>query len=281
MVKDTLNIALVQMTSVDSVNSNLSKIESIINSLKKIQKDQNQTLDLVCFPENCLFLRIKNTDPIEGFELSHSAFERLKEWAQKINATLHLGSVPLVLNGNLYNSSVWISDEGQIQVGYQKIHLFDISLEGQTPIRESEVYKRGDAPRWTDFKGWRIGETICYDLRFSELFSKYAYQNVDLVLAPAAFLEETGQAHWEVLLRARAIESQCYIAASAQSGVHQSVQYPLVRNTFGHSLIVDPWGKVDINLGRQESVQIHTIHKEKIKKVRIQMPMASHRQGRG
>lgn len=280
MTKAFLRLALVQMTTVDSLSANLNKFESIFNSIKNLQDQEgaNTSLDLICFPENCLFMRVKTTDPIEGFELSHSCFLWMGEWAKRLNSSIHLGSVPLMIEGKLYNSSLWFNEEGTIQVGYQKVHLFDIALEGKAPIRESDVFERGHEPVIHHFKGWRIGESICYDLRFSELYSKYAYDNVDVILVPSAFLEETGKAHWEVLLRARAIESQCFVVASAQVGSHRSTKYlELERRTYGKSMIIDPWGTVELNLGESESVQIHQLHKDKISKVRTQIPMADHR----
>jgi predicted amidohydrolase len=194
-------------------------------------------------------MRIKETDSVERFELSHSCFMWLGEWAKRLGTTIHLGSVPLVVNGRLYNSSVWIGEDGVAQAGYQKIHLFDIELQGQKPYRESSVFDRGTAGRLVDFKGWKIGESICYDVRFSELYSAYAYAQADLLLIPAAFLVETGKVHWEVLLRARAIESQCYVIASAQVGSHQSTKGKAERNTYGHSMVIDPWGLVQADLG--------------------------------
>lgn len=272
-MKESLDIALVQMTSVDSLATNLHKFESIFNSIKP------GAVDLICFPENCLFLRVRDTDPIEKFELGHSCFLWLGEWAKKLKATLHLGSVPLHINGKLFNSSVWIDSEGRVKAGYQKIHLFDIELTGQKPMRESAVFERGHQPQIQNFMGWKFGESICYDLRFGELYSQYAYQNVDLILVPAAFLVETGRAHWEVLLRARAIENQCYLVASAQVGTHISTKGSGERQTFGHSMIVDPWGRIEVELGEREDVLQHRISYEHINKVRRQIPMSSHRQG--
>ncbi len=289
---DILNIALVQMTSVDSLATNLQSFEQIFRMIEKLEfKTQESSklstdlskpsLELICFPENCLFLRIKDSDPIEGFQLTHSCFLWLGEWAKKLQTHLHLGSVPLIIEGKLYNSSIWIGRDGRPQVGYQKIHLFDIELAGQKPIRESDVFQRGDSHRIHQIKNWSIGESICYDLRFAELYSKYAYEGVDLILVPAAFLPETGKAHWDVLLRARAIESQSYVVASAQAGKHQSVEYPhLTRQTHGNSLIINPWGEVEFNLGMDASVQVHALKKAEINKVRKQIPMSAHRQGR-
>lgn len=274
MLQDSLSIALVQMTSVDSLAANLHKFESIFTAIKP------SSVDLICFPENCLFLRVKDTDPIEKFELSHSSFMWIGDWAKRLRATIHLGSVPLLIGGKLYNSSVWFGADGVPQVGYQKMHLFDIELSGQKPIRESAVFTRGNTGRLHDFKGWKIGESICYDIRFSELFSAYAYQHADMILVPAAFLVDTGQAHWEILLRARAIESQCYIIASAQVGTHVSTKSSAERKTYGHALIIDPWGNIEVNLEQKDSVHMHQISREKIKKVREQIPMALHRLGR-
>lgn len=270
-----LNIALVQMTSIDSLATNLGKFESIFKSLEP------EAADLICFPENCLFLRIRENDPVEKFDLSHSCFLWLGEWARRLRSTIHLGSVPLFIDGRLYNSSVWIAQDGTPQAGYQKMHLFDIELEGQRPMRESAVFTRGGIGKTCDFQGWKIGESICYDIRFSELYSSYAYAGVELILVPAAFLTETGRAHWEVLLRARAIESQCYVVASAQVGVHLSTKGGEERKTYGHSMVIDPWGTIELNLGdTTEGVQTHRLDKEKIRRVRAQIPMASHRHGR-
>ena len=266
-----LNLALVQMTSVDSLASNLHSFESIFTSLKPNQ------IDLLCFPENCLFQRIREIDLIEKFDLSHSCIMWLGDWAKRLNTTIHLGSVPLMIQEKLFNSTVWISDKGVPQVGYQKIHLFDIELEGQKPIKESSFFTSGQVGRIIDFNGWRIGESICYDLRFSELYSQYAKENVDLILVPASFLVETGRAHWEILLRARAIESQCYVAASAQVGCHRSTRGAFERKTYGHSLIVNPWGVVEMDLQESTGVQILQLRRDKIQKVRTQIPMKNHR----
>jgi predicted amidohydrolase len=272
--KETLDIAIVQMTSVDSLSANLQKFETVFSKLKP------GTVDLVCFPENCLFLRVRESDPIERFDLSHSCFMWLGEWARRLKTTLHLGSVPMVINGKLFNSSVWISEDGLPHLGYQKMHLFDIELEGQKPIRESAIFDRGTTGSIHNLKGWKIAESICYDVRFSELFSEYAYAQTDIILVPAAFLVETGKAHWEILLRARAIESQNYVIASAQVGNHQSTKAQAERQTFGHSMAIDPWGVVQVNLGTTETLELVHLSMERLHKVRRQMPMASHRRGR-
>jgi predicted amidohydrolase len=269
-VKDSLTIALVQMTSVDSLATNLQKFESIFEGMK------SSNVELICFPENCLFMRIRETDSIEKFDLHHSCFLWLGEWAKKLRTSIHLGSIPLTIEGSLYNSSVWFGTDGKPQVGYQKMHLFDIELAGQKSIKESAVFRSGQMGRVHEINGWSFGESICYDLRFSELYSKYAYIPVDVILVPSAFLVDTGRAHWEVLLRARAIESQCYVVASAQVGTHQSTKGTSERNTYGHSMVIDPWGRVEQESGETESVHVLNLTKQVIQKVRDQMPMARH-----
>lgn len=267
-----LAVAVAQMTSIDDVDTNLMQMEALLEETFKSSQPR-----LVSFPENCLYLRLIEGQKIEGFTLSHSAFAQLSAWAKKYNTHLHLGSVPLYVDGHLYNSSVLITPEGVVQPTYQKMHLFDIQLEGQAPIRESDVFRHGQKPHLIEIDGWRIGEAICYDVRFAELFSQYARKEVDAILLPAAFLVKTGEAHWEILLRARAIESQSYIIASAQAGTHQGINGG-TRETYGHSLVVEPWGGVVAQLEKSRpGVVVTTLRREQIDKVRKQIPMKFHR----
>jgi predicted amidohydrolase len=267
-----LVVAVAQMTSIDDVDSNLMQIEALIEQAFAQAKPR-----LVCFPENCLYMRIVEGEKIEGFALDHPVFKRLSELAKNHDTHLHLGSIPLFLEGHLYNSSVLILPTGEIRPTYQKMHLFDIQLEGQKPIRESDVFRHGQRPNIIDVDGWKIGETICYDIRFAELFSNYARKEVDVILVPSAFLVKTGEAHWEILLRARAIESQSYLLASAQGGTHSSVRSG-ARETYGHSLIIDPWGEVQGQVQkRSPGVAITKLSKERLENVRRQIPMKFHR----
>ncbi|MEK2644516.1 carbon-nitrogen hydrolase family protein [Bdellovibrio sp. BCCA] len=268
-----LVVAAVQMTSVDDVEANLKQIETQLAEIFK-----NSQPRFVSFPENCLYLRVAEGEKIEGLTLSHSAFSKLSELAKKYNTHLHLGSVPLYVEGHLYNSSVLVTPSGDAQPTYQKLHLFDIQLEGQKPIRESDVFRHGQKPNIIEVDGWRIGEAICYDVRFAELFSQYARQEVDLILLPAAFLVKTGEAHWEILLRARAIESQSYVMAAAQGGTHRSTKTGATRETYGHSLIIDPWGTVVGQVAeRAQGATVAKLSRERIDKVRQQIPMKFHR----
>ncbi|MEO0337565.1 MAG: nitrilase-related carbon-nitrogen hydrolase [Pseudomonadota bacterium] len=160
---------------------------------------------------------------------------------------------------------------------YSKIHLFDVDVEGQKPIRESDDFVAGTAPKIIEIEGWRIGLSICYDIRFSELYLHYVKSGVDLIAIPAAFLPPTGEAHWEVLQRARAIEAQCFVVSSAQSGEHQSVRSGAKRVSYGHGLAVDPWGRVLLNMGTEVGAEQMVLSRSLLSRVRGQIPMGSHR----
>ncbi len=272
---EELVVAVTQMISIDDVDSNLHQMEDLIDQAFK--KGQPR---IICFPENCIYMRLIEGQKIAGFSLNDSLFTRLAKKALSYQVYLHLGSVALKDEGNIYNSSILITPQGHIQPTYRKIHLFDIQLEGQKPVRESDVFKHGDSPNILEVDSWRLGEAICYDLRFAELFSYYAQHEVDAILLPAAFLKKTGEAHWEVLLRARAIESQAYVIASAQGGYHVGVAGG-TRETFGHSLVSDPWGTLVSNQrSHQAGVEIVTLQRDLLWKVRRQIPMKSHRRFR-
>lgn len=266
----TVKIAICQMTSIDLVDQNLQSIfQHLENGLK-------QGAELYLFPENSLYLRIVEGEAISGFEISDPVFQKLADWTRRHQKTIQLGSIPLRENGKLTNATVAIEADGQVHTVYRKMHLFDIQLEGQRPIRESDVFNHGPEPKTWSFGGWKFGQSICYDLRFSELFSHYANQLVDVILVPSAFLVKTGEAHWEVLLRARAIESQCYVLAAAQAGTHRNEKGS--RSTYGHSLAIDPWGKV-IAKGPADgpATLVVELSRDLLEQVRRQIPMQSHR----
>jgi predicted amidohydrolase len=269
-----LKVALCQMTSVDDVRINLQQMESLVADVS-----ESSGVRLFCFPENCLYMRIKEGEAIPPFSLEDPVFKDLAVVAKKRKAFLHLGSVPLQMADFLYNSSVVISDEGKIETSYQKVHLFDIQLSGQKPIRESDVFRHGVGPGIFQVDGWKIAQSICYDLRFAELYSHYAREQVDVILVPAAFLVKTGEAHWEVLLRARAIESQCFVVAAAQAGKHVSVRTEAgSRETYGNTMVVEPWGAIALRLGATEKqTSVCSLSRSKIEQARTQIPMAQHR----
>lgn len=259
------------MCSTDCVDDNVDQL------LKLLRQALRGGARLISFPENSLYLRIDMENGEKyAFAENSQVFERLALELRGSGAQMHLGSVPVKLEGEIRNVSVWIDDQGQVNFPYSKMHLFDIELHGQKPIRESDYYRKGTQPALVKTLGFRFGLSICYDLRFPELFLYYAHQGVDALMIPAAFLVETGRAHWEVLLRARAIEGQSYVVAAAQGGTHVS-KNGKSRQTYGHTMIVDPWGAVLAQADADKKVVFADISGETIRKVRAQIPMAAHR----
>lgn len=291
---EKLDIALVQMTATDDINQNIEQIKDFLTEIDRKyplvgascyeQKADAQMgysalnrPEIIFFPENSLFLRLKQEAVVPTIPLDHGGLLDLNLLAQRFQFTLHLGSVPVLEQGLLYNASVWIHPRPNgIERTYQKIHLFDIELEGREPIRESDVFTAGAKPVITSYKNWVFGESICYDLRFSELYSYYGKNKVDAILIPSSFLVETGRAHWESLLRARAIENQCFVIASAQVGPHQNASGD-VRHTFGHSMVVGPWGDVLVDLKEKKGFDVVRLDKKQLLKVQKQIPMSQHR----
>lgn len=271
-----LLVAVVQMSSVDSVEKNF---ESIWSSLEAIKK-QNTEIELISFPENALFFRISVQDSLQTFSSTDKIFEKLASWCQQNSCAVHIGSVA-IQNPNqkkALNSTLWISDKGEISFPYSKIHLFDVDVAGEKPIRESDFFQAGSAPSIVHYKTWSFGLSICYDIRFSELYYKYAISKVDVILVPSAFLSTTGQAHWHSLLRARAIECQSYVMAAAQVGPHHSKKSQDVRHCYGHSMIISPWGEILAESQDENSkLLIIKLTKDRIDKVRKQIPMMNHR----
>ncbi len=268
-----LSVAVCQLTSIDDLEANTRKILGLLAEL------ENDVPDLVCFPENALYLRVREGTSIEGLSLDHPSLLKLADWAKKYRSNIHLGSVPLRVGSDLFNSSLLIREDGTISDSYHKIHLFDVDVVGHKPVRESDVFTHGEGPSVIELKGWKIGSTICYDLRFSELFHYYARLGVDALLIPSAFLVPTGQAHWHVLTRARAIECQAYVLAAAQGGSHVGASGG-TRKTYGHSVVIGPWGEIlaecPEDFGDDRILRV-VLERETIESVRKQIPMKNHR----
>lgn len=273
VASETLSVAVCQLTSIDDVASNGRQILGLLAQLEA------DAPDLICFPENSLFLRLKDGSSIAPISLDAPEVRLISEWSRRRGAVVHIGSIPADREGRLYNTSLVLTPDGMVHDNYRKIHLFDVDVVGHKPMRESDVFTHGSDPVVFEVKGWKIGSSICYDLRFSELFLNYARMEVDAILIPAAFLVPTGRAHWEVLTRARAIECQAYVLAAAQGGVHQGVSGG-TRSTYGHSMIIDPWGEVlgecPESFGEQRILRA-TLSRERIRSVRAQIPIKGHR----
>jgi deaminated glutathione amidase len=270
--KNKLRVGILQTTSIDSVDANLSSV------FKALAKLKNEKCDLICLPENALYLRLDRNKKIEAaFTLKEKFWAQFSEFATDNNVTILIGSIAFKKGKKSTNATVLIAPRKKPKIVYEKIHLFDVDVKGAPPSRESDFFARGRLPKTIQVCGWRIGLSICYDVRFSELYSMYAKKKVDLIMVPSAFLVPTGRAHWHALLRARAIESQAFVVAAAQSGGHKNT-YGQTRETFGHSLVVGPWGEVQLDMGNSgESQAVIDLSIEEIQKVRVQIPMAQHR----
>lgn len=198
----------------------------------------------------------------------------VREAARARGIWVHLGSLALrEAGGKLANRAFVIDPAGEIAGRYDKMHLFDVDLPTGESWRESAAYRAGDGP--VVVRGTPVGTlglTICYDLRFPAIFERLSEAGADVIAVPAAFTVPTGKAHWHVLLRARAIEAALFVVAAAQSGQHEDG-----RSTFGHSLVIDPWGEILIDGGEGEKLLFAEIDLERIAEVRARIPVIQHR----
>lgn len=183
------------------------------------------------------------------------------------------GTLPLRSTnaGRAFNACCVYSPTGELAARYDKVHLFRYD-NGRESYDEGRVLEAGSTPRACDLGGLRLGLSVCYDLRFPELYRQLMTPPCDVIAVPSAFTHTTGRAHWEVLLRARAIENQCYVIAAAQGGLHENG-----RRTFGHSLIVDPWGEVLALVETGEGIAMARLDRQRITEVRAQLPALTHR----
>jgi deaminated glutathione amidase len=197
-----------------------------------------------------------------------------REAARRNSIWIHVGSLAVAAGeGKFANRSFVIDSGGEIRASYDKIHLFDVDLPTGESWRESAVYVGGaDAVVVDGTPVGRLGLTICYDLRFPSLFERLTSAGARVISVPAAFTVPTGRAHWEVLLRARAIEAGVFVVAAAQCGAHEDG-----RKTYGHSLLVDPWGEIMVDMGDQIGVELAEIDLSRVAEVRKRLPAIDHR----
>ena len=203
------------------------------------------------------------------------------EWARRLNIILVAGSIAekspdadqMRRGGKAFNTSLIFGPDGKLLARYRKRHLFDVELSGQPAIRESDWILPGDDVSVVSTSVGNVGQAICYDLRFPELFCQLADRNVEIIVVPSAFLQTTGAAHWDVLLRARAIENQAFVIASNQTGSAGTAP-----PTYGHSQLIDPWGRVLASCEDENaSIVMAEIDMESLLAVRVQLPSLRHR----
>lgn len=234
MVKPTLTVAAVQLTSGSDVADNLRRV------VDWIRRAAQAGAELVALPENYGFLGSDADKLAQAQSVDDGPFiAPLRELARDLGVAILAGSIPEIGPDALhtYNTSVLIGRQGETLATYRKIHLFDVDLEGETTFRESDHVSPGDETVVAELDGWVIGLSVCYDLRFPEQYRKLSASGARLLTVPSAFTLHTGKDHWESLLRARAIENLCYVLAPGQFGRHSAT-----RQSWGKSMVVDPWG---------------------------------------
>jgi len=259
------------MASSPNVGSNLLEAGKLIAEAAK------SGAKLIALPENFAIMGVHELDKVKVREADGVGpiQEFLSQTAKKYAVWLVAGTVPLEANAdNKVRAACLIyDDKGERVARYDKIHLFDVSVpDTNEEYRESDSIEDGDEPIVIDTPFGRLGIAVCYDLRFPEHFRKMQEQNVETVIVPSAFTAETGAAHWEVLLRARAIENLCYIIAPNQGGFHLNG-----RKTFGHSMIVDPWGVILDCYKTGAGFVNAEIDLQQLRKVRASFPVLGHR----
>ncbi|MEO7114113.1 MAG: carbon-nitrogen hydrolase family protein [Polyangiaceae bacterium] len=268
---DPLTAAVVQLNSQDDVTKNLSRV----SELAKRARDAGA--EIISLPENFAFFgdeekKREIAEEISGFG---EIVSMLTTSAKELGAWIVAGGLPEKSEdfARPFNTSLLISPKGEVVSKYRKIHLFDVDIPGAGPLTESAATAAGTEPCLTEARGVPLGMTVCYDVRFPELYTKLALAGARVITVPAAFTLMTGKDHWNILLRARAIENEVFILAPAQAGKH-----PRGRQTYGKSLIVDPWGDVIAQVGGSgEGFAVARLDFSYQDEVRRALPCLSHK----
>ncbi len=261
-------IGLVQMCSGCSIDRNLADAASFI------RQAHGAGARFIATPEMTNILdtdreRVLASVKEECADLAPQAFSEL---AGELRIHLLIGSLALRSSiGKLVNRSILFTPEGEVAARYDRIHMFDVELGPGQSFRESRSYEAGDSAVVADLPWAKLGLTICYDVRFPQLYRSLANSGAYLISVPSAFTQPTGEAHWQVLMQARAIENASYIVAPAQTGRHECG-----RESYGHSLAVDPWGRVIGEAGQEQGITLATVDPEFAAAVRRQIPVLSH-----
>jgi predicted amidohydrolase len=261
--------AAVQMNSQPNLAQNLAQAEDLIELAVK------RGAELICLPENFSFLGEEADKLAQAEQIAQGSEKFLKTMAQRYQITLLGGGFPVPTeSGQVYNTALLIGPAGEELVRYEKVHLFDVNLPDGNTYKESQTVLAGLKlpPIYPSKEFGNLGLSVCYDVRFPELYRHLSQMGAEVLTVPAAFTAYTGKDHWQVLLQARAIENTCYMIAPAQTGKHYGI-----RQSHGHALIIDPWGIVLADAGDKPGVAIAAIEPTRLDQVRRQMPSLQHR----
>ncbi|MDJ1174400.1 carbon-nitrogen hydrolase family protein [Roseofilum capinflatum] len=261
--------AAIQMTSEPDLENNLSQAEDLIDLAKR------QGAELIGLPENFSFMGIEAEKVAQAGAIAEQTEKFLKTMAQRFQVTLLGGGFPIpVSSDKVHNTALLIDPNGEELARYQKVHLFDVNVPDGNTYQESLTVQAGTQlpPIYESEHLGCLGLSVCYDVRFPELYRSLSQRGAEVLFVPAAFTAYTGKDHWQVLLQARAIENTCYCIAPAQTGCHYAR-----RKTHGHAMIIDPWGIILSDAGEEPGVAIAEIHPDRLEQVRRQMPSLHHR----
>ncbi len=266
-MSEILKTACLQMSSGPVIADNMKTFEAMV------REAAGQDAKLIASPENTCHIRAKSSDKFETAfaEQDHPFIPLASALAKELGVFILVGSLSVKTGDRLANRSMLFGPDGARLASYDKIHLFDVDLPTGEKHRESDVFRGGGTMALADLNGVKLGLTICYDLRFAYLFRALAKSGADIIAVPSAFTVPTGEAHWEVLLRARAIETGSYIIAPAQTGGHEGG-----RRTWGHSLIIDPWGRILAQAGSETGIIYADINPDEVRKARAAIPALKH-----
>ena len=268
MNTSSFKAAMIQM------RAGLAPTANIDAAVRLIGEAKSAGADYVLTPEMTNIMEVKRERLFANIvaEDADTSLVTLRELARKLVIYVHVGSLAIKISPDrAANRSFLIDPKGEIAARYDKIHMFDVDLEGGESYRESRTYQPGEQAVLSDLPWGRLGLTICYDLRFPALYRALAEAGATMLTIPSAFTQQTGEAHWHVLIRARAIENGCFVFAAAQGGKHENG-----RETFGHSLIVDPWGRILAEGGIEPGIVMAEIDLSEVAKARSRIPSLQH-----
>jgi predicted amidohydrolase len=260
--------AMIQMRSGLTPATNVDAATKLITEAKSNGADYVQTPEMT----NILAANAQQLFAATSDENSDPSLAAFRELAKKLGLYIHVGSLAIkILPDKCANRGFLIDPEGNIAARYDKIHMFDVDLANGESYRESSRYRPGEQAAVADLPWGRLGITICYDLRFPALYRALAEAGASMLAIPSSFTKQTGEAHWHALMRARAIENGSFVLAAAQGGLHEHG-----RSTYGHSLIVDPWGRVLAEGGTEPGIVMAEIDPAEVTAARAKVPSLQH-----